>query len=165
MSLMKGDDEEIRIMDTSSMGKTLHIESAHIKAERALLKILSEGSAYLKEKLQEEDFVIPSHRKIYRIIRDYDGPPGNVNPYVESHCNDVETSKEWTIITELVEIPDIDVDILIDDFMRTINHYKGILTQKRLMSEIKAFEKKGMTAESLELAKKLIELQKTLGRY
>lgn len=165
MSLMKGDDEEIRIMDTSSMVKTLHIESAHIKAERALLKILSEGSAYLKEKLQEEDFVIPSHRKIYRIISGYDGPADHMNSYVESHCNDVETSKEWTIITELVEIPDIDVDILIDDFIRTINHYKGILTQKKLMAEIKAYEKKGMTAESLELAKKLIELQKTLGRY
>jgi DNA primase len=77
----------------------------------------------------------------------------------------VETSKEWTITTELVEIPDIDVDILIDDFMKTINHYKGILTQKELMVEIRELEKQGRTQESLELAKKLIELQKTLGRY
>lgn len=164
MSLMKGDEDGIRIMDTSSMNKTLHIESAHIKAERALLKILSKAP-YLKDRMQLDDFILPSHRKIYKIITSYEGPKENITAYVESHCNDVETSKEWTITTELVEIPDIDVDILIDDFMKTINHYKGILTQKELMVEIRELEKQGRTQESLELAKKLIELQKTLGRY
>lgn len=164
MSLMKGDEDGIRIMDTSSMSKTLHIESAHIKAERALLKILSKAP-YLKDRMQLDDFILPSHRKIYKIITSYEGPKESIAAYVESHCNDVETSKEWTITTELVEIPDIDVDILIDDFMKTINHYKGILTQKELMVEIRELEKQGRTQESLELAKRLIELQKTLGRY
>ncbi|MBO1263849.1 DNA primase [Proteiniclasticum sp. SCR006] len=164
MSLMKGDEEAVRIMDTSSIGKAVHIESAHVKAERALLKLLSEGP-YLIERIHLDDFVLPSHRKIYEIITKYDGPKDNIRSFVESHCNDIETSKEWTIITELVEIPDIDVDILIDDFMKTIKHYKGILTQKKLMLEIRSLEKQGRTEESLEIAKKLIELQKTLGRY
>ena len=164
MSLMKGDEEAVRIMDMSSIGKAVHIESAHVKAERALLKLLSEGS-YLVERIHLDDFVLPSHRKIYGIITKYDGSKDNIRSFVESHCNDIETSKEWTIITELVEIPDIDVDILIDDFMKTIKHYKGILTQKKLMLEIRSLEKQGRTEESLEIAKKLIELQKTLGRY
>jgi len=164
MSLMKGEEEAVRIMDMSSIGKAVHIESAHVKAERALLKLLSEGP-YLAERIHLDDFVLPSHRKIYGIITKYDGPKDNIRSFVESHCNDIETSKEWTIITELVEIPDIDVDILIDDFMKTIKHYKGILTQKKLMLEIRSLEKQGRTEESLEIAKKLIELQKTLGRY
>ncbi len=164
MSLMKGDEEGIRVMDTSSIGKAVHIESAHIKAERALLKLLSEGP-YLAERIQLDDFILPSHRKIHGIIIAYDGPKESIKSYVESHCDDIETSKEWTIITELVEIPDIDVDILIDDFMKTIKHYKGVLTQKKLMLEIRELEKQGKTQESLEIAKKLIELQKTLGRY
>lgn len=164
MSLMKGDEEGIRVMDTSSIGKAVHIESAHIKAERALLKLLSEGP-YLAERIQLDDFILPSHRKIHGIIIGYDGPKESIKSYVESHCDDIETSKEWTIITELVEIPDIDVDILIDDFMKTIKHYKGVLTQKKLMLEIRELEKQGKTQESLEIAKRLIELQKTLGRY
>lgn len=165
MSLMKDDKEEIRVLDTSSIGKNMHLESAHVKAERALLRILAEGSVYLKERLKKDDLVLDSHRKIFEYIESYTGPREGLRSYVESLCKEVETSKEWTIITEIVEIPEIDVDILINDFFKTIGHFKGILTQKKLMEEIRELEKKGMTKESLDLAKKLIELQKTLGRY
>lgn len=165
MSLMKDDKEEIRVLDTSSIGKNMHLESAHVKAERALLRILAEGSIYLKERLKKDDLVLDSHRKIFEYIESYTGPREGLRSYVESLCKEVETSKEWTIITEIVEIPEIDVDILINDFFKTIGHFKGILTQKKLMEEIRELEKKGMTKESLDLAKKLIELQKTLGRY
>ena len=165
MSLMKDDKEEIRVLDTSSIGKNMHLESAHVKAERALLRILAEGSIYLKERLKKDDLVLDSHRKIFEYIESYTGPREGLRSYVESLCKEVETSKEWTIITEIVEIPEIDVDILINDFFKTIGHFKGILKQKKLMEEIRELEKKGMTKESLDLAKKLIELQKTLGRY
>lgn len=166
MSLMTtGNEDEIRVLDTTYIGKNMHLEAAHVKAERALLRILSEGSSHLKERLKLDDLVLDSHRKIFQYIESYDGPKEGLKSYVESHCTEIETSKEWTIISEIVEIPEIDVDILIDDFYRTIEHFKGILTQKKLMEEIRVLEKKGMTKESLELAKKLIELQKTLGRY
>lgn len=166
MSLMTtGNEDEIRVLDTTYIGKNMHLEAAHVKAERALLRILSEGSSHLKERLKLDDLVLESHRKIFQYIESYDGPKEGLKSYVESHCTEIETSKEWTIISEIVEIPEIDVDILIDDFFRTIEHFKGILTQKKLMEEIKGLEKKGMMKESLELAKKLIELQKTLGRY
>lgn len=166
MSLMTtGNEDEIRVLDTTYIGKNMHLEAAHVKAERALLRILSEGSSHLKERLKLDDLVLESHRKIFQYIESYDGPKEGLKSYVESHCTEIDTSKEWTIISEIVEIPEIDVDILIDDFYRTIEHFKGILTQKKLMEEIRVLEKKGMTKESLELAKKLIELQKTLGRY
>jgi len=166
MSLMtSGNEEEIRVLDTTYIGSNMHLEAAHIKAERALLRILSEGSSHLKERLKIDDLVLDSHRKIFQYIESYDGPIEGLKSFVESHCTEIETSKEWTIISEIVEIPEIDVDILIDDFFRTIEHFKGVLTQKKLMEEIRDLEKKGLTKESLELAKKLIELQKTLGRY
>ena len=166
MSLMtSGNEEEIRVLDTTYIGSNMHLEAAHVKAERALLRILSEGSSHLKERLKIDDLVLESHRKIFQYIESYDGPLEGLKSFVESHCTEIETSKEWTIISEIVEIPEIDVDILIDDFFRTIEHFKGVLTQKKLMEEIRDLEKKGLTKESLELAKKLIELQKTLGRY
>lgn len=166
MSLMtSGNEEEIRVLDTTYIGSNMHLEAAHVKAERALLRILSEGSSHLKERLKIDDLVLESHRKIFRYIESYDGPLEGLKSFVESHCTEIETSKEWTIISEIVEIPEIDVDILIDDFFKTIEHFKGVLTQKKLMEEIRDLEKKGLTKESLELAKKLIELQKTLGRY
>ena len=166
MSLMtSGNEEEIRVLDTTYIGSNMHLEAAHVKAERALLRILSEGSSHLKERLKIDDLVLESHRKIFQYIESYDGPLEGLKSFVESHCTEIETSKEWTIISEIVEIPEIDVDILIDDFFRTIEHFKGVLTQKKLMEEIRDLEKKGLTKESLDLAKKLIELQKTLGRY
>jgi len=166
MSLMtSGNEEEIRVLDTTYIGSNMHLEAAHVKAERALLRILSEGSSHLKERLKIDDLVLESHRKIFQYIESYDGPIEGLKSYVESHCTEIETSKEWTIISEIVEIPEIDVDILIDDFYRTIEHFKGVLKQKKLMEEIRNLEKRGLTKESLELAKKLIELQKTLGRY
>lgn len=166
MSLMtSGNEEEIRVLDTTYIGSNMHLEAAHVKAERALLRILSEGSSHLKERLKIDDLVLDSHRKIFQYIESYDGPLEGLKSFVESHCTEIETSKEWTIISEIVEIPEIDVDILIDDFFKTIEHFKGVLTQKKLMEEIRDLEKKGLTKESLDLAKKLIELQKTLGRY
>lgn len=165
MSLMKGKREDVVSNVPMSSFKSTHIEAAHIKAERALLKILSDGNMYLREILQESDLVLPSHQKLFRIITDKEAPIKDNGTYILSRCNDVETSKEWTLISELVEIPEIDVDILVEDYMKTINHYRSIMQQKELMDEIKRLEKQGRTNESYEAAKKLIELQKTLGRY
>lgn len=165
MSLMKGKREDVTSNIPMSNFKSTHIEAAHIKAERALLKILSDGNIYLREILQESDLVLPSHQKLFRIITDKEAPIKDNGTYILSRCNDVETSKEWTLISELVEIPEIDVDILVEDYMKTINHYRSIMQQKELQEEIKRLEKQGRTNESYEAAKKLIELQKTLGRY
>lgn len=165
LSLMKGGKEENRPLEIMTMERPVHMESAHVKAERALLKILALGSAYARTRLHREDFVLESHQRIFDTLMAYEGPPDNVWAHVESRCRDLESSKEWTMITEMVEIPDIDVDILIDDFMKTINHYKNLMSQKKLMEDIRELDKKGQTKESLELAMKLIELQKTLGRY
>lgn len=165
MSLMTGKREDSRDFMPMSSLKATHIEAAHIKAERALLKILSEGSSYLRELLKEDDLVLPSHQRIYSIIMDEEAPKKDNSSFILSRCRDVETSKEWTLISELVEIPEIDVDILIEDYMKTITHYRSIMAQKELMEKIKILEKQGKTLESYELAKELIELQKTLGRY
>jgi DNA primase len=165
LSLMKGGTEESRPLEIMTMERPVHMESAHVKAERALLKILALGSAYARTRLHREDFVLESHQRIFETLMAYEGAPANVWTHVESRCTDLESSKEWTMITEMVEIPDIDVDILIDDFMKTIIHYKNLMSQKKLMEDIRELDKKGQTKESLELAMKLIELQKTLGRY
>lgn len=143
----------------------VHIESAHVKAERGLLRIYAEGNGYLRQIIQREDFLMESHRRIFDYIHSYSGEPKGIRSYVEHHCQDLETAKEWASIMEQTEMPDIDEDVLIDDLYRTIGHYKNVMAQRELMKKIKAFEKQGMTKESLEAAKKLIELQKTLGRY
>ena len=66
---------------------------------------------------------------------------------------------------KVADIPEVDVEVLIDDFLKTINHYKGKIKQKKLQQEIKALEKAGNFEESVKLANELISLQKTLGRY
>lgn len=143
----------------------VYIEQGHVKAERSLLKILLENKSYLNERIQLDDFIVPAHQKIYRIMESFDGEHKNLNSYVLSKCDDADSSKEWALIGQIQEIPEVDVEILIDDFLRTINHYKGKIKQKKLQEEIKALEKAGKFEESVKLANELISLQKTLGRY
>ncbi|WP_294096669.1 DNA primase [Proteiniclasticum sp.] len=144
---------------------TVYIEQGHVKAERSLLKILSENRSYLNERISLSDFIVPAHQKIYRILENYENGEISLQSYVLSQCDDAESSKEWTLIGQVAEIPEVDVEVLIDDFLKTINHYKGKIKQKKLQQEIKALEKAGNFEESVKLANELISLQKTLGRY
>lgn len=144
---------------------SVYIEQGHVKAERSLLKILSENRSYLNERISVEDFIVPSHQKIYRLLEKYESGEVSIESYMLSNCNDAESSKEWALISQVSEIPEVDVEVLIDDFLRTINHYKGRIKQKKLQEEIKALEKAGEFEESVKLANELIALQKTLGRY
>lgn len=144
---------------------SVYIEQGHVKAERSLLKILSENRSYLNERISVEDFIVPSHQKIYRLLEKYESGEVSIESYMLSNCNDAESSKEWALISQVSEIPEVDVEVLIDDFLRTINHYKGKIKQKKLQEEIKTLEKAGEFEESVKLANELIALQKTLGRY
>lgn len=141
------------------------MEPAHVKAERNLLRILSDGNLVLKERMRPADLILESHKRIFEAIMSYEGERDGIRPFVESRCTDVESSKEWAIITQLIEIPsDIDLDVLIDDYLKTIRHFELEIKKKLMRKKIKEYEEKGLLKESLELAKELIELQKTLGR-
>lgn len=148
-----------------SVRPVMHIESAHIKAERSLLKILAENPTYLGEEITLSDFSLPAHRKIFEIMESFDGEKKRVSSYVESRCDDVESSKEWTMITQMVVLPDVEVDVQIEDYLKTVHHYQMDMKVKQLRAEIRVLEKEGKYEESMKLGNELIEIQKTLGRY
>ena len=151
--------------ETMVISPMMHIESAHIKAARSLLKILAENPVYLGEEIQLKDFSLPAHRKIYEIMKSFDGEKKRVASFVESRCDDVESSKEWTMITQMVVLPDVEVDVQIEDYLKTVHHYQMDMKVKKLRAEIRVLEKEGKYEESMKLGNELIEIQKTLGRY
>lgn len=142
----------------------IFLERGYVKAGRGLLRILAYNRDELSYEIKEKDFINTSHKNIFRLIDNYEGDPGKIVSYVESKCDDVTMSKEWTIITKNTEIPDLDIDVLARDFKETLEYYKKIGSQKKLMDEIKKLEQEGKLDDSLKLAAELIDLQKNLGR-
>ena len=142
----------------------IFLERGYVKAGRGLLRILAFNKNELSYEIKEDDFINTSHKNIFRLIDSYEGDDDKIISYVESKCDDVTMSKEWTIITNNTEIPDLDIDILAKDFIDTLEYYKKIGSQKKLMDEIKKLEQEGKLDDSLRLAAELINLQKNLGR-
>lgn len=142
----------------------IFLERGYVKAGRGLLRILAFNKNELSYEIKEDDFINTSHKNIFRLIDSYEGDDDKIISYIESKCDDVTMSKEWTIITKNTEIPDLDIDILAKDFIDTLEYYKKIGSQKKLMDEIKKLEQEGKLDDSLRLAAELINLQKNLGR-
>lgn len=142
----------------------IFLERGYVKAGRGLLKILALNKDDLTYEIKENDFINTSHKNIFRLIDNYKGDYKKLFTYIESKCDDVTMSKEWTIITKNTEIPELDIDILAKDFKETLDYYKKIGSQKKLMNEVKKLESEGKIEDSLKLAAELINLQKNLGR-
>lgn len=149
-------------------GQKLYLEPAYLKAERAMLKLMLDDEhalEYAQKSISVEEIFLESHKKIYKyIIETSDYDKENRIKHIESKCNDVDTSKEWVSILDTEIIYDnYDYEYMINSFIDKIK--KQSLEQERahIISEIKRCEKEGKLEESLELAQRLIKIQRKIG--
>lgn len=159
-------DENMNI-DTG-FGQKLYLEPAYLKAERALLKLMLESDGafeYSSNQIEVDDIILESHKKIYKYIAEnmkYDIEKRKAQ--VEMKCNDLDTSKEWVEIMD-TEIMDDNCDYksLVDNFADKIKRHRLNESKNYIIKKIKECESGGKLKESLELAQKLMEIQKRIG--
>ncbi len=141
-------------------GHKLYIEPAYMKAERALLKIMSSRDEYLEiivNNIESSGFIVEAHKKIYELIlKAKEGQIQNITEYIETHCNDVETSKEYVLIQEInFEESNVDYSKLLTDYIFQIKKHTLEEKKKLIMQKLKECEIKGLFEESLDYVKDL----------
>lgn len=146
-------------------GTKLYVEPGYLKAERALLNLMLRDKFYeeLKGAIKLGDFVIESHNKIYSLILQGKSEDTiNITSYVESRCDDVESSKELTKIKEHEILDFSDKDRLINDYLKQVKSYKLKLQIDELKIKQNRFEKEGEIEESIKIAMELTKLSDIL---
>ncbi|GAA0181948.1 DNA primase [Clostridium sediminicola] len=147
-------------------GQKLYLEPAHLKAARSLIKFSIENkemSEYIRERIIVEDFTIETHKRLFEIILKNVEKQENLKDYIDIKCTDVEIAKEWVNIKQTVLIQnDFDLKDIIDEFIMEIKKNKLEESKIIVMGKIKKLEKKGAYEETLELVKKLNEIQNEL---
>lgn len=136
-------------------GTKLYVEPAYLKAERALLKLMFKDEYYeeLKNVINLGDFIIEPHNKIYSLIlQGKKADTNNIISYVESRCDDVESSKELINIKEHEILAVTDKDRLIRDYIKQIKCFKLKLQIEDLKKMQNRFEKNGEIEESIKIA-------------
>ncbi len=149
------------------IGQKLHIEPAYIKAERALLKFMSnidENYSVISTSVLSSDFILDSHKKIYSLIKEaVEKGEQNINKYVEAHCKDVESAKEYVLIQEIsAEDVASDDSKLLEDYILQVKKHPLEEKKKQIIQKLKSCEKKGLINESLALVKDLKMVEEEL---
>lgn len=150
-------------------GQKLYLEPAYIKAERNLLKMMllsEEAYKYICGLFTENDLILKSHKKIFNLIAEcINNTDIEKYKYIEINCDDVESSKEWIKIQEIVlECADENYKKLIVDYIKEIKKFKLEETKKIVMNKIKKCEAEGNLEGSLKLAGELVKIQHEIGR-
>jgi len=143
----------------------LYVEPGYLKAERALIKFMLTDEFYdeLNNVIKLGDFIIESHNKIYSLIlQGKKVDTINIISYVESRCDDIESSKELTKIKEQEILPFADKERLIMDYIKEIKSFKLKLQIEDLKKMQNRFEKNGEIEESIRIAMELTKLAETL---
>jgi len=143
----------------------LYVEPGYLKAERALIKLMLTDGFYdeIKSIIKLGDFIIESHNKIYSLILQGKKADNiNIISYVESRCDDIESSKEWTNIKEHEMLAFADEDRLIMDYIKEIKSFKLKLQIEDLRKKQNRFEKEGEIEESIRIAIELTKLSEML---
>ena len=146
-------------------GTKLYVEPAYLKAERALLKLMIDYEFYdeIVDNLDENNFILDSHNKIYSlIIEAKKNNTNNISSYIESRCDDIESSKEYTKIKEENILNLGNSDKQIKDYIEQIKSFKLKIQIDDLKKKQSELEKKGDIEESIEIAMELIRLSKQL---
>ncbi|MCR4943219.1 MAG: DNA primase [Clostridium sp.] len=159
--------EDNSVNNKELIGTKLYVEPAYVKAEKTLLKMMIEDNEYFEvitNRINSNDFNLDANKKIFDLI--VNGRKENVEnllSYVESGCDDVESSKEFVKINEYnTEINETtDVDKLINDSIYSIKSFKVQEKIKELTNKQKEFERNGLdnTAESFKVAVELNKLK------
>ncbi|AGX42114.1 DNA primase [Clostridium saccharobutylicum] len=146
-------------------GTKLYVEPGYLKAERVLIKLMLYDEFYdeLKESVKYGDFVLDAHNKIYSLIlQGKSEDTNNIISYVESRCDDIESSKELIKIKEHKILDLTDKDRLINDCLRQVQKFKLQLKIEDLKKQQSKFEKNGQIEESIRIAMELTKLSVAL---
>lgn len=146
-------------------GTKLYVEPAYLKAERALLKLMFKDEFYeeLKNVINLGDFIIEPHNKIYSLIlQGKKADTTNIISYVESRCDDVESSKELIKIKEHEILAVTDKDRLIRDYIKQIKCFKLKLQIEDLKKMQNRFEQNGEIEESIKIAMEYAKVSEML---
>lgn len=165
LSITKNIKNEQDVNNKEEIGAKLYVEPAYLKAEKSILKLFFNKDYYseIAKNITAEDFNLKSHSKIYNLILEgYDNNKENLVSYVESRCDDVESSKELTMIKDMKVLEANDDNQLINDYIKKIKSYKLLSKIQLLKKQQKDFEQKGMIEESIKLAIELKELNEKL---
>ena len=160
--MAKGQKEDIFMNKKEENGTKLYVEPGYLKAERALLKLILEDDFYdeLKELIKEGDFIVESHNKIYSLIlQGKNENTNNIISYIESRCDDVESSKELIKIKEQNILDLSNKDKLINDYLKQLESFKIKKKIDELKKKQKQLEKEGKFEESIQIARELLAYQ------
>ena len=160
--MAKGQKQDNFMNKKEENGTKLYVEPGYLKAERALLKLILEDDFYeeLKEVIKEGDFILESHNKIYSLI--LQGKNENTNSiisYIESRCDDVESSKELIKIKEVNILDLSNKDKLINDYLKQLESFKIKKKIEDLKKKQRQLEKEGKFEESIQIARELLTYQ------
>lgn len=146
-------------------GQKLYLEPSHIKAVRSLLKLMiidEKALNYIVSKDIREDIITNSHRKIFDLIIESKEKEKR-SFYIESKCDDVESSKEWVQILELnIIYEENEIEGLINDYIRGLKKYNLEESKKDIMNKISTLLLRGSGEEAKMLSKRLEEIRKEL---
>ena len=165
ISNIKTKKDEAFMNGKEEFGTELYLEPAYIKAERSLIKLMLDEKYYEKiiKSISSEELVLNSHKKIFNlIIAAKDSKTNNIKAYVEAGCDDVESSKELIKINELNLLEVDDIERLIEDYIKKIRLFKLNEKLESLKKEQKELVQKGKIQESIEIAKKLTNLNEQI---
>lgn len=160
--------EELQVNKEEEVGTKLRIEPAHLKAEKSLIKLMINDEYYesIIKILSVEDLNLEAHKKIFTLIcKGREEESKNITSYVESGCDDIESSKEWVKIKELrVFLQEDNYEKIIKDLVNTVRSFRLQERFEKLKKELKVLEQKGMIEESIKLAIELKEVKEVLER-
>ena len=149
------------------IGTKLYVEPAYLKAERSLIKLMFKEGYYeeIEKQISSDDFNLGAPKKIFSLIsKGKEEGAENLLAYVESGCDDVESSKEFVKIKELRVLEASDERKLIRDYINRIKTFKLTSKIECLKKEQKDLEQKGRIEESIKLAIELNKLNEELKR-
>ena len=165
LSAEKNKKEDGNMNNMEEVRTKLYVEPAYIKAEKSILKLMQKDEYFndIITVIHEEDFNLKAHGKIYSLIKEgKENKVDNITLYVESKCNDIESSKEWVKIQELEVLKPEDINKLIDDYIIKIKSFRLSERLVYLKKEQKDLEVKGMIEESIKLALELKKVSEEL---
>ena len=167
LSMAQNRKEEPFMNKKEEIGTKLYVEPAYLKAERSLIKLMFKEGYYeeIAKQISSDDFNLGAHKKIFSLIsKGKEEGAENLLAYVESGCDDVESSKEFVKIKELRVLEASDERKLIRDYINRIKTFKLTSKIECLKKEQKDLEQKGKIEESIKLAIELNKLNEELKR-
>ncbi|WP_297634684.1 DNA primase [uncultured Clostridium sp.] len=161
IQMKKNMQNEGNMYKNGENGTKLYVEPAYLKAERSIIKLMLNKEFYDQIILQitEDDFNKEENKKIFNLIKNgMNEAIDNMETYIETHCDDPNSSGEWVNIKEFKILEANDKNKLIIDNVHQVKLFKVEEEMKNLLLEMKTLEKEGKLDETIKLAPRRIEL-------